>query len=98
MSRTGAGSAHSDTVPSASPAASRPVSSHASEVTGCAQGSVAVSARVARFHTSTLASEVPAATVLPSGLNATAFSQFTAPVRVPSGTAWPPPMRHSHSL
>ena len=87
MSRTGVGSVHSDTVPSASPAASRPVPSQASEVTGCGAGSVAVSARVARFHTSTLASEVPAATTVPSGLNATAFSQFTAPARVPSGMA-----------
>ena len=39
------GSVHSDTVPSASPAASRPAPSQASEVTGCGCGSVAVSGR-----------------------------------------------------
>ena len=49
-------------------------------MTGCGCGSVAVSERVDRFHTRTLASAVPAATDVPSGLNATAFSQFTAPV------------------
>ena len=53
-----------------------------------------------RFHTSTLGvGRCPAATDVPSGLNATVFTQFTAPVRVPSG-GWPcrPLSRHSQSL
>ena len=60
---TGDGSVHIDTVPSASPDATRPGPSQATEVTGCGRGSVAVSARVAVFQTSTLASDVPAAMV-----------------------------------
>jgi hypothetical protein len=44
---------------------------------------VAVSARVATFHTSTLASDVPAATVLPSGLNATPATRLRGPVSGP---------------
>ena len=98
VTRTGLGSVHSDTVPPASPAASRPVPSQASDVTGCECGSVAISERVDTFQTSTLATAVPAATCVPSGLNATAFSQFTEPVRVPSGMARPSLSRHSHSL
>ena len=49
-------------------------------MTGCGWGSVAVSARVARFHTSTSSSLLPAAMDVPPGLNATAFTQLVAPV------------------
>ena len=52
-----------------------PAAAQASEVTGCGWGSVAVSARVARFHTSTSSSLLPAAMDVPPGLNATAFTQ-----------------------
>ena len=82
--------------------------SQVTEVTGWVSGSVAVSALVAMFHTSTLASDVPAARLLPSGLNATVLTQFVAPVSVPSGTALPglplpvpapaPASRHSHTF
>ena len=84
VSRTGAGSGHSATVPSASEAAIRPWPSQVTEVTGCGWASVAVIARVARFHTSTLAPEVPSASDRPSGLKATVFAQSVAPASVPS--------------
>jgi hypothetical protein len=48
---TGAGSDHIDTVPSASPAASRDGPSQASEVTGSSCGSCAIIDLVAMFHT-----------------------------------------------
>ena len=81
------GSVHSDTVPSASPAASRRFPSQASDVTGCGCGSAAVSERVARFHTSTLASAVPAATAVPSGLNADGEPEDSSRLAVAWGVA-----------
>src|SRR5215471_10327241 len=95
---TGVGTIHTETVPSASPDPISPGRYQATEVTGCVCGSVAVSARVARFHTSTLASDVPAARDRPSGLNATVLAQFVAPVSAPSGLARPPPSFHSHTF
>ena len=41
---------------------------------------------------------MPAASDRPSGLNATVFTQLTAPVSVPSRTARPAPTRHSQTL
>ena len=105
MASTGVGSAQSRMVPAASVDTMRSGPSQVTEVTGWASGSVADSARVAMFHTSTLASEVPAARLCPSGLNATALTQFVAPVKVPSGTALPDcpaaraaPSRHNHTF
>src|SRR5215469_2661212 len=86
-SRVGAGSVQIVALPSASAAATRFAPSQATEVTGCGAGTLAASACEATFHTSTLPSEVPAATMLPSGPNDTAFVQFAAPLRVPSATA-----------
>src|SRR5260370_15335629 len=83
---TGDGSNQDDTVPSASPAASRDKPSQASEVTGSSCGSCAVSDRVARFHTRALLSLLPAARRRPSGLKATAFTQSVAPLSEPSGS------------
>ena len=97
---TGDGSVHSDTVPSASPDASRPGPSQAIEVTGCGRGSVAMRFRLARLQMSTPASDVPAAMDVPSGLNATVLTQFVAPVSVPSWVAAGVPAArvHSHTL
>src|SRR5438552_2309691 len=92
-------------VPSASEAAMRPAPSQVTEVTGCGAGSRAVSAREARFHVRTSASELPAASVAPSGLNATALTHVVALARLPSAlalTAPPGPVPgvsfHSHTL
>src|ERR1700723_2434575 len=74
-------------MPSAAEAAIWFWPSQVTEVTGCGWSSVAVIALVARFHTSTLASEVPAASDRPSGLKATVFTQSVAPPSVPSGAA-----------
>ena len=85
--RTGAGSATSDTAPLPVPAATRSPPTQATALTCCGWGTRAVSDRVARFHTSTFPSAVPAASDLPSGLNATALSPAPAPLRVPAATA-----------
>src|SRR5580704_6620610 len=84
---SGDGSVHIDTVPSASPDASRPGPSQAIEVTGCGRGSVAMRSRLARLQMSTPASDVPAAMDVPSGLNAIVLTQSVAPVSVPSWLA-----------
>jgi hypothetical protein len=47
---------------------------------------MAVSALVARFHTSTRSSLLPAASDPPPGPNDTAFTQSVAPASVPAGT------------
>src|SRR5215469_14825125 len=86
-SRAGAGSVQIVALPSASEAATRFAPSQATEVTGCGAGTLAASACEATSHTSTLPSAVPAATMLPSGPNDTAFVQFAAPLKVPSATA-----------
>ena len=98
MASTADGSAHRETVPSAAAAAIRPGPSQVTDVTGGGCGSCAVTRRVARLHTSTLAPDVPAASDRPSGLNATEFTQSPAPVSVPSGTARPAVTRHSQTL
>src|ERR1700722_15759817 len=98
MASTFDGSAHSETVPSAPAATTRPAPSQATDVTGCGCGSVAVIFRVLMLHTSTLATDVPAASDWPSGLNATVFAQLVAPVSAPSGTARSAATRHSQTL
>src|ERR1017187_1407261 len=97
-SRTGGGRAQFRTVPSASPVISRPPS-QAREATGCGCGSDAAAARVARCQTRTWSSLLPAARPVPSGLNATVFTQFVAPVSgaAPTGRAGSL-MFHSHTL
>src|ERR1700685_667716 len=78
--RTGGGSVHNRTTPSAPPVTRRFALSQTSDVMMPGSGSVPISLPVARFQRCTASSLLPASTVVPFGLNATAFTQSVAPL------------------
>src|SRR5580704_343849 len=78
--RTGGGSVHNLTTPSAPPVVRRFSLFQASDVMMSGSGSVPIRLPVARFQRRTVLSLLPAAKVAPFGLNATAFTKSVAPV------------------